>query len=65
MKPLRRRTVVVNSTPDTDTVAGCVALPKMDETDDPLLAGAVAAPVGSRINDKNGKSPGQEPKVIK
>lgn len=37
----------------------------MDETDDPLLAGAVAAPVGSRINDKNGKSPGQEPKVIK
>ena len=31
----RRRTVVGNPTPDTDTVAGCVALPKMDKTDDP------------------------------
>ena len=34
-RPFRRRTVVGNSTPDAGTVAGCVALPKMDETDDP------------------------------
>ncbi len=32
----------------------------MDRTDDPLLDGPVPAPSGSRINDKNGQSPGQE-----
>ncbi|MEC8931907.1 MAG: sulfatase [Candidatus Latescibacterota bacterium] len=35
----------------------------MDETDDPLLEGPVPAPSGARINDKDGQSPGQEPKV--
>ncbi|MED5416944.1 MAG: hypothetical protein VYC64_18515, partial [Candidatus Latescibacterota bacterium] len=35
----------------------------MDETDDPLLEGPVSAPSGARINDKDGQSPGQEPKV--
>lgn len=36
----------------------------MHETDDPLLHGPVAAPVGSQINDPNGKSPNEAPRRV-
>jgi arylsulfatase A-like enzyme len=36
----------------------------MEATADPLLSGAVAAPAGSRINDKRGASPRDEPDLV-
>ncbi len=36
----------------------------MEATDDPLLRGPVAAPKGARINDKRGRSPRDEPRLV-
>ena len=36
----------------------------MRETDDPLLTGAVAAPPGARVNDPDGVSPTEKPRII-
>ncbi len=36
----------------------------MEETDDPLRHGPVPAPPGARVNDPDGLSPREEPKVI-
>ena len=36
----------------------------MEATDDPLLRGAVAAPIGAQINDANGKSPSEKPLIM-
>ena len=36
----------------------------MQETGDPLLSGPVPAPAGARINDEDGLSPGETPRLI-
>ncbi len=36
----------------------------MQETNDPLRNGAVAPPPGARINDPDGRSPGDEPHIV-
>lgn len=36
----------------------------MKETDDPLLRGPVPAPAGAKVNDPDGSSPGEPPRVV-
>jgi N-sulfoglucosamine sulfohydrolase len=50
----------------TDTLAEMRGRLKrwMEHTKDPLLAGSVAAPSGSRVNDVDGLSPGEQPRLI-